>query len=90
MSWNRARWAGLELLQERGIDDLEIAGGVEFDAWLHYSDEDPEWYTRSSDAYRVVFAPDSSETVLDTLSYPRWLQGQGHLYTTHVNAQPQH
>lgn len=85
LSWNRARWAGIEALLDDGVADLQIAGGVEFDAWYHYSDADPEWWTRSTDEYRVVFEPAPGEEIIDTFPYNRWLPGKGLMYTTKVD-----
>ena len=82
LSWNRTRWVAINTLEKQGIPSHRIAGGVEFDAWMHYSDDNPEWWKTAVPEYRIVF--DAGEaSVVQALSYTRWLPGDGIIYITH-------
>lgn len=82
MSWNRTRWDALNNLMDSGIASHRIAGGVEFDAWYHFSDSNPEWYKTATPEYQLVFTPLPNQQVIDTLHYSRWMPGTGTMYLT--------
>lgn len=86
MAWNRARWTALDILRDqRGVPDLEIDGGYEFNGY--YTSEEyirlvaesdsnehltrPIWVVK--DTWKVAFRPQPGYTVVETVPYYSWL-----------------
>lgn len=79
MSWNRARWQGLnDLEREQHVSADDIDGGYEFNSWnlydSHYQGTPGKsgWYVFGDD-YMVTFGPVPQYTELKRYPFRRWL-----------------
>lgn len=82
MSWNRARWQGLNDLEREqhvSADDIDdIDGGYEFNSWYLYDSRyqgtpgKSGWYVFGDD-YMVTFGPVTQYTELKRYPFRRWL-----------------
>ena len=81
MEMNRVRWQALQALTEHHkIPKDRIVGGVEFDAWNHFSNDNREWYTTYTADYMVTLSPVQGYVVVSEHAWSRWLPGEGSVY----------
>jgi hypothetical protein len=80
LSWNRARWEGLNYLTgDLKLSPYKIEGGVEFDTWYKYSnppspfDKNAVWWVGDDIEYGVSFSPKENCKVLKSIPYQRFL-----------------
>ena len=80
LSWNRARWEGLNYLTgDLKLSPYKIEGGVEFDTWYKYSnppspfDKNAVWWVGDDIEYGVSFSPKENCEVLKSIPYQRFL-----------------
>jgi hypothetical protein len=78
MSWNRARWDGIDYLLQSGVPEYEIDGGMEYDARFllePYNTPREEavnwhgWAYSISDKYVISFNPLPNYNVLKEIDY---------------------
>jgi hypothetical protein len=78
MSWNRARWDGIDYLLQSGVPEYEIDGGMEYDARFllePYNTPREEavnwhgWAYSISDKYVISFNPLPNYNVLKEIGY---------------------
>jgi hypothetical protein len=85
VSWNKARWKGIDYLQSKGISPAEIDGGFEFNGWQNYeyalanlSKEDIKhpgnkkavsWWFVVDDKYIVAFSNIKGYKIRDQFNY---------------------
>lgn len=79
LSWNKVRWQALQEFEESNGKGL-ITGGVEFDAWNYYSDDDSKWWEQVPTDYAIVFSTQNNEQIVTSYSYNRWLPGSNTLH----------
>jgi Dolichyl-phosphate-mannose-protein mannosyltransferase len=80
LSWNRARWEGLNYLtNEEHLSPYEIEGGFEFDAWYKFINP-PDPYCKNAVLWvgddikcGVSFTPEANCMILKTIPYQRFL-----------------
>jgi hypothetical protein len=79
LSWNRARWEGLNYLtNDLKISPMKIEGAFEFDAWYKYSNPPSPyngtglWWVAQDD-YIVSCVPLENYSVIKTIPYQRFL-----------------
>ncbi len=82
MSYNRLRWRLIEELQTKGINNLEIGGGVEFEGWYLFDNENPTWWKRDEPRYQVRFVPGMEQETIKVVQYARWLPGENKITVT--------
>jgi hypothetical protein len=85
LSWNRVRWAVIDSLLEKKIPLTQIEGGVEFDGFYHFTDDDPEWWKGITPTYKVTFVPLDNYTTLSVHPYKKWMPGkQGNIFLSKI------
>lgn len=79
LSWNKAKWTGLNKLSLAGISPNQIDGGFEFNGWYKTGKRNPEdpskksWYFVDDDKYVVSFGPICNYHTIDKHSYFSYL-----------------
>lgn len=81
LEMNRVRWHALhELHRHHHVPLDKIVGGVEFDTWNHFQNDNPKWYLTYKDDYMVTQSPLPGYVVVVEHHWSRWLPGEGRIY----------
>jgi len=79
LSWNRARWAGLNyLMTDVGVSPAEIDGGFEFNGWYGYSPgyqprKGTSWWWVEDDKFVVSFGKIDGYEVIQRFAYQNFI-----------------
>lgn len=88
LSWNRARWEGLQELTEDGsVPYAQINGGFEYNGMALFTDEANRslktdvWWTEEDDIYMFTFGNVPGYEAVKSYAYERWLHpGEGQIF----------
>jgi hypothetical protein len=80
LSWNRVRWLIINELQESGVSNNKIQGGIEHTTWYFFSENKQKWWEDCIPVYALVFKPKNKDLIIKEYKYSRWLPGKGNLY----------
>ena len=81
LSWNRARWSGLNFLEEeRDVSSTEIDGGFEYNGVKNYSasyirEKDESWWWVHDDLYVVSFNMIEGYYLFKSIPIDNWMPG---------------